>query len=128
MFDNILEVVSNVWIWTWESGSALVCRRCQPFPFFGGEGEWVWHTAIRAEIHPEARGKHAIKFHVAVTFIRVYHYSASLAIGYGWLTCRITVGTNKNDCHVEFHSAVFPRFRVNLKTDCPMAVCQTLSP
>ena len=28
----------------------------------------------------------------------------------------------------EIHSVVFPRFRVILRTDRPMALCQTLSP
>ena len=48
------------------------------------------------EIHPEARENHC-EFH-AMNFISCgshfylcHHYSVSLAIGYGWLTCRITV-------------------------------------
>ena len=62
------------------------------------EEKRVRHTAIGQSVlrFTRKRGKTTLKFHMSVTFIPAYRYSASQAIGYVWLTRRIVVGANFN--------------------------------
>ena len=95
-----------------------------PFPFFGGGGKGLahCHRAICSGFTSK-RGKTALWISLNSTWqslLFAYHYCTlwvAIALGYGWLTHRIALGTNITWNFNEIHSVVFPCLRVNPRTD-----------
>ena len=96
---------------------------------------WSWgkglaqsHRPICSENHPEVRENHTMNFineRVQQFLFAPTIFQAPLTNSKNQLA-RINVAG-----HVfinEIHRVVFPHFRVILRTDRPMALCQTLSP
>ena len=76
-----------------ESKGQVYSHVAGPFPFLeGGGGKGLAH-----QIHPEARETHTMNLSEIPPGS---HFYSSLALVYGWLTHRITLGVNKSDCHM----------------------------